>query len=69
MIVSRDILRKELTQLIRQIDAQMEEVNRHAAEIGIEGYKLRDAQGNWVTAPLLLAKAQAYAALVQLQAK
>jgi len=69
MIVSIDILRKETVQLIKQIDMQMEEVARHAAEIGIEGYKLRDAQGNWAMSPLLLAKAQAYATLVQLQAK
>lgn len=69
MIVSTDLLRKTTVQLIKQIDTQMEEIDRHAAEIGIEGYKLRDAQGNWAMSPLLLAKAQAYATLVQLQAK
>lgn len=55
--------------LLREIDKQIDEVNRHAAQIDIAGYRLRDANGNWVMIPLLLAKAQAYATLVQLQAK
>ena len=67
MLINDDILRRDTIQLIRQIDQQIEEVNRHAAQAGIEGYKLRDANGNWVMSPLLLAKTQAYASLVQLQ--
>jgi hypothetical protein len=67
MIINADLLRKETVQLIKQIDTQITEVNRHATEMGIPGHKLRDAQGNWAMSPLLLAKAQAYATLVQLQ--
>jgi len=67
MIITQDILRRDTVKLLKQIDQQIDEVNRHAAQIGIEGYQLRESSGGWVMTPLLLAKAQAYATLVQLQ--
>ena len=67
MLINDDILRRDTIQLLRQIDQQIEEVKRHASQAGIETHKLRDANGNWVMIPLLLAKTQAYAMLVQLQ--
>jgi hypothetical protein len=67
MIITQDILRRDTVQLLRQIDQLITEINRHAAQIGIEGYQLRDSSGGWVMTPLLLAKTQAYATLVQLQ--
>lgn len=69
MIISDDILRRDLVQLIRQIDTQMDEVKKQAENLGIEPKQLRDANGNWAISPLLVAKAQAYAALIQLQKK
>jgi hypothetical protein len=67
MIINPDILRKETVALIKQIDAQINEVTQEAALKGIGPEKLRDGVGNWVMGPLLLAKAQAYATLVALQ--
>lgn len=69
MIINDDILRREMIQLLKQVNCQIEEVNRHADQAGIQGYQLRDANGNWVMAPLLLAKTQVLAAIIQLQTK
>lgn len=69
MNISPDILRKETVQLIRQIDEQIQEVNRYAIDLGTQSHKLQDKNGNWVMSSLLLAKAQAYNTLVQLQTK
>lgn len=69
MIINDDILRRDTIQLLKQIDRQIAEVNRHAAELGIEGFQLRDTTGNWVMSPLLLAKTQAYSMLIQLQTR
>lgn len=69
MIFNPDILRRDTIQLLKQIDAQINEVNKRAAEMEIESYQLQDSSGNWVMTPLLLAKTQAYAILVQLQKK
>jgi hypothetical protein len=69
VIITQDILRRDTIQLLKQIDKQIAEVNSWAAELGIEGFQLRDTTGNWVITPLLLAKTQAYATLVQLQSK
>jgi hypothetical protein len=69
MIINEDILRRDTVQLIKQIDAQIDEVKAYAQELGIEPVKLRDTNGNWVMSPLLLAKTQAYASLITLQQK
>jgi hypothetical protein len=69
MNISPDILRKETVQLIRQIDAQIEEIKAESTRMGKVPSELRDSTGNWVLSPLLLAKAQAYNTLVLLQAK
>lgn len=69
MIVNPDILRRDTIQLINQIDAQINEVKEEAQQMGIPPEKMRDSNDNWVMSPLLLAKAQAYATLVQLQVK
>jgi len=69
VIINPDILRRDTIQLIKQIDAQIEEVKEEAKKIGIPPEKMRDANGNWVMSPLLLAKTMAYATLVQLQTK
>lgn len=69
MIISPDILRRDTIRLLKQIDEQIDEVNLQAVNKGIEGYQFRDGNGNWPMIPLLLAKTQAYATLVQLQSK
>jgi len=67
MIINDDILRRETLQLLKQIDMQIKVVEAEAQRRGIEAVTLRDAQGNWVMSPLLLAKVQAYSMLIQLQ--
>ena len=67
MIINDDILRRDTIALLKQIDMQIQEIEREAKRMGIPSYKLRDTSGNWVMSPLLLAKAQAYAMLIQLQ--
>ena len=67
MIINNDILRRDTIQLMKQIEVQIKEVNEWAAELGCEGYQLRDTNGNYPMIPLLLAKTQAYAMLIQLQ--
>jgi hypothetical protein len=66
MIVSPNDLRRSLVALIKQIDAQIAEVEKDAASKHIAPTQLRDTNGGWVLTPLLLAKAQAYGALVQI---
>lgn len=66
MIISPDILRRDMVQLLKQVDAQIDTVKQEAARIGVDPLEMRDTQGNYVMSPLLLAKVQALAALVQL---
>lgn len=67
MIINKDSLRRDTMALIREIDAQIEEVKETATRMGIPSQKLQDTNGNWVMSPLLLAKAQAYHSLILLQ--
>jgi hypothetical protein len=69
MIITQDILRRDTVQLIRQIDAQIKEVEEMAERSGTTPEKFRDTNGNWPMIPLLLAKTQAYSMLIQLQVK
>lgn len=69
MIINPDILRRDTVALIKQIDVMIEDVERQARQMGIVAEKMRDANGSYIMAPMLLAKAQAYATLVQLQSK
>lgn len=67
MIINKDSLRRDTIALIRDIDAQIEEVKKEAERMGIPPSKMRDTSNNWVMNPLLLAKVQAYHTLVLLQ--
>lgn len=67
MIINADILRRETMALLRQIDAQIEEVKKEAQSMGVPPSTLRDSSGGWAMSPLLLARAMAYSTLVQLQ--
>jgi hypothetical protein len=67
VIINSDILRRDTVALMRDIEGQIAEVSCHADRMGISPQSMRDAQGNWPMIPLLLAKAQAYNALILLQ--
>jgi hypothetical protein len=69
MIINPDILRRDLVQLMRQIDAQIADIEERAKQLGVASEKMRDANNSYIMAPLLLAKVQAYATLVQLQSR
>lgn len=66
MIVSPDILRKEMIALLTQIDLQIKEVERMARRKAIPVEQLRDNNGNWPMIPLLSAKVSAISTLAQL---
>jgi hypothetical protein len=66
MIVSSDILRKELLGLMAQVDAQIREIEKTAETKGVKPEQIRDAVGNWSMIPLLSAKITALSTLVQL---
>jgi hypothetical protein len=66
MIVNPNDLRRTLVALIKQIDTQIAEVEKEAERMGIRPEQMIDTQGGWAMTPLLLAKAQAYGALVQI---
>jgi len=67
MIINKDSLRRDVIAVIKEIDAQIDEVKEQAARMGVPPQKMRDMNGNFVMSPLLLAKAQAYGSLIQLQ--
>ena len=69
MIINDDILRRDVIQLLKQIEHQIGQVNHQAKQMGIEPHQLRESNGSWSLTPLLLAKAQAYSALVLLHTK
>lgn len=69
MVITQDILRRDTLRLLKQIDAQITEVANEASRQGISPAEMRDGNGSWAMSPLLLAKAQAYGTLVQLQMK
>lgn len=66
MIISPNDLRRDLVQLIKSINDQIKEIEIEAEEKHIPSAKMRDSYGNFSMTPLLLAKAQAYGALVRL---
>lgn len=67
MIINRDILRRDTLALLKDIDAQIDEVEEEAEKKGVPPEEFRDSTGSWVMIPLLQAKAQAYNTLVLLQ--
>lgn len=66
MIVSQDVLRKELVSLLKQIDIQVVEIKKEADRHNIRPEQLRDNNGNWVLIPLLTAQVSAISTLAQL---
>lgn len=66
MVTSENALRKEVVDLLGQINIQISELEAEARRMDIHPSKLRDRNGQWLMTPLLLAKTQAIATLVQL---
>jgi hypothetical protein len=69
MIVNKDILRKETMATLTSVEIVIDDIKQQAQDYGITPEKMRDANNNYVMAPLLLAKINALDILVQLQAK
>lgn len=68
-IVRTSELRKELMESYRELGRVIEEVKRQSVSMEIEPHQMRDAQGNWVLAPLIVARAQILHALVLMNQK
>jgi hypothetical protein len=60
------VLRAELVSVMQEINTQITEVKAEARRQRIPPQQLRDASGNWVWLPLLLAKANVLTALTEL---
>lgn len=59
----RDIA-QELALCLKQVNNQMEEIRQEAVQSNIPPVKMRDANGGYIWAPLVVAKAQVLHALV-----
>lgn len=57
-------LGRELIRTHNEIDRSIKQVKEDAREGGMDPFKLRDTQGNYILAPLLAAKAQMLHGLV-----
>lgn len=68
MMINPNMLRRDIARLLNQIDTQIKEVESEAQKAGVKPEEMRDANGNWVMTPLLVAKVQGFAALIQLNA-
>jgi hypothetical protein len=66
MEVSPNALRKETVQTLSEIEKVILSIRQEAAIAGVDASKFRDTNGNWVLAPLLVAKAQCLDTLVRL---
>lgn len=63
------VIRSELMECLGEIELQIAEIKRHANALGIEPYKIRDANGGWAMPQLLSAKASVLHGLVILNTK
>jgi hypothetical protein len=68
-VVSTMELGRELVLTMQQVNEQIEAVKRAALVSGIPVYDMRDANGSFVLAPLLAAKAQTLHALTLINKK
>ena len=66
MIVSPNEMRKETVHVFKQINKQIEAVEAIAAEVGCDPSEVRDGNGAFMMAPLLLGKVMAISTLVEL---
>ena len=61
------ILKQELRNLRAELNRQIVEVRKMAQELGIDALAMRDANHNFIMAPLLTAKASVLSALAYLE--
>lgn len=52
------MLKPQLQRTLGQVEKQIVAIRKEAEAMGISEYDLRDSSGNWVLAPLLVAKVQ-----------
>lgn len=65
--MSKVLLRQRLNEVLYRIETQLDEMAQEAQRQDINPYQARDMQGNYIIAPMLLAKAQALAGLAYLE--
>lgn len=63
------LIREELIKCFRQLEAQIEEVDKEAHEMGIKSEQLRTPNGGWPMVPLITAKVQILHSFALLQEK
>jgi hypothetical protein len=61
-VINHNVLRKELGESLRIVDEQIAEIKAQH----VNPYALKNEQGEYVLVPLIVAKANIYCALVQL---
>lgn len=59
-------LDRELRKCLKQINSQIEEIRLQAVATDIPPVKMRDSKGDYIWAPLVIAKASVLSALAQL---
>lgn len=64
--INYNVLRRELATTLTMIDQQITAVKTEAEKKGTRPENLQNEHGDWVMIPLILAKVQATAALVEL---
>lgn len=57
-------LGRELARAMGEVSEQIRVVNKKADEVGVSPHDLRDANGNYMLTPLIVAKAQLLHAIV-----
>lgn len=62
-------LNHELNRALRQINSQIEEIRQEAVRTDIPPVTMRDERGNYIWAPLVVAKAQVLHGIVLLHDK
>lgn len=67
MIINADILRRDTLAQLKSIDAMIDDLTRRAGKLGVTPETMRDANGGYFMAPLMLAKVTAYSTLANLQ--
>jgi hypothetical protein len=67
--ISETALRQALRDTLKDVNTSLAVIERQAKRMGVEPQLIRDEHGNWILAPLLVAKAQCIHALVLLQTK
>lgn len=63
-VVSGPAIGKELGKTFREIETQIKVIEARARDMDISAHSMTDAQGNYVLAPLLVAKAHTLHAIV-----